>query len=108
MRKEKPPAFAGGFLFGDCQRIHLARTSVGTRQIANAAEFATLLDNLGFVTFDLADLSIAAQREILADAELLLGADGSHLLGLYFAANSVQELIDQMQMFGEEVMPKVK
>ena len=32
----------------------------------------------------------------------------THLLGLYFAANSVQELLDQMQLFGEEVTPKVK
>ena len=32
----------------------------------------------------------------------------THLLGLYFAANSVQELIDQMQIFGEEVTPKIK
>ena len=31
----------------------------------------------------------------------------THLLGLYFAANSVQELIDQMQIFAEEVMPKI-
>jgi probable F420-dependent oxidoreductase len=31
----------------------------------------------------------------------------THLLGLYFAANDVQELLDQMQFFAEEITPKV-
>ena len=30
----------------------------------------------------------------------------THLLGLYFAANTVEELVDQMQIFGEEVTPE--
>jgi len=30
------------------------------------------------------------------------------LLGLYFAANSVVEVIDQMQMFAEQVAPKIR
>jgi len=32
----------------------------------------------------------------------------THFLGLYFAANTADELVDQMQMFAEEVMPKIK
>jgi len=32
----------------------------------------------------------------------------THQLGLYFAANSVQELIHRMQIFGGELTPKVK
>jgi len=31
----------------------------------------------------------------------------THLLGLYFAVNSVTELLDQMQLFAEDVMPKI-
>jgi hypothetical protein len=31
----------------------------------------------------------------------------THFLGLFFAANSVGELMDQMQLFAEEVRPKV-
>ena len=31
----------------------------------------------------------------------------THFLGLYFAANSADELVDQMQMFAEEVMPRI-
>ena len=31
----------------------------------------------------------------------------THLLGLYFAANDAQELLDQMQVFAEEVVPRL-
>ena len=31
----------------------------------------------------------------------------THMLGLYFAANSVDDLVDQMQLFAEEVIPKI-
>jgi len=31
----------------------------------------------------------------------------THLLGLYFAANDVQELLDQMQLFAEEITPRI-
>ncbi len=30
-----------------------------------------------------------------------------HLCGLYFAANSETELLDQMQVFAEEVVPRI-
>ena len=32
----------------------------------------------------------------------------THLLGLYFAANAIDELLDQMQAFAEEVMPNIR
>jgi alkanesulfonate monooxygenase SsuD/methylene tetrahydromethanopterin reductase-like flavin-dependent oxidoreductase (luciferase family) len=51
---------------------------------------------------------IGTPAEIVDKANAFREAGVTHLLGLYFAANSVQELIDQMQIFGEEVTPKVK
>jgi probable F420-dependent oxidoreductase len=51
---------------------------------------------------------IGTPAEIVDKANAFREAGVTHLLGLYFAANSVQELIDQMQVFGEEVTPKVK
>ena len=51
---------------------------------------------------------IGTPAEIVEKAQAFKEAGVTHLLGLYFAADSVQELIDQMQMFGEEVTPKVK
>ena len=51
---------------------------------------------------------VGTPAEIVEKAQAFKEAGVTHLLGLYFAANSVQELLDQMQMFGEEVIPKVK
>ena len=51
---------------------------------------------------------IGTPAEIIDKANAFREAGVTHLLGLYFAANSVQELLDQMQIFGEEVTPKVK
>jgi probable F420-dependent oxidoreductase len=44
---------------------------------------------------------------VIARATALREAGVTHFLGLFFAANSVPELLDQMQMFAEEVRPKI-
>jgi probable F420-dependent oxidoreductase len=51
---------------------------------------------------------IGTPAELVDKAIALRAAGVTHLLGLYFAANSVGELLDQMQTFAEEVMPKVR
>jgi len=50
---------------------------------------------------------IGAPDAVIARARALKAAGVTHLLGLYFAANSVDELLDQMQMFAEQVMPHI-
>ena len=50
---------------------------------------------------------VGTPAEVVDKANAFKEAGVTHLLGLYFAANSVQELIDQMQIFAEEVMPKL-
>lgn len=67
------------------KRVYLSRASVGTRVVANAAEFEAFLVREGFITADLADLSLSEQEQLLGDADVLLGTFGSNLLGLYFA-----------------------
>jgi probable F420-dependent oxidoreductase len=44
---------------------------------------------------------------VAAKAEALTEAGVTHFLGLYFAADSVAELLDQMQVFAEEVGPRI-
>jgi alkanesulfonate monooxygenase SsuD/methylene tetrahydromethanopterin reductase-like flavin-dependent oxidoreductase (luciferase family) len=44
---------------------------------------------------------------VIARASALRDAGVTHFLGLFFAANSVPELMDQMQIFAEEVRPKI-
>lgn len=67
------------------KKVFLGRSSVGTRMIANAAAFQEFLQHEGFVAVDPADLSAAGQKELLADAEIILGPFGSNLFGMYFA-----------------------
>ena len=51
---------------------------------------------------------IGSPEEVIEKAMAFRKAGVTHFLGLYFAANSADELVDQMQMFAEEVMPKIK
>jgi probable F420-dependent oxidoreductase len=44
---------------------------------------------------------------VVSRAQAFKEAGVTHFLGLFFAANSVAELLDQMQMFAEEVRPKI-
>ncbi|HTV90048.1 MAG TPA: TIGR03619 family F420-dependent LLM class oxidoreductase [Stellaceae bacterium] len=44
---------------------------------------------------------------VIAKALRLREVGVTHLLGLYFAVNSVPELLDQMQLFAEEITPKI-
>jgi probable F420-dependent oxidoreductase len=54
------------------------------------------------------DINLIGTPDVIVERALALKAAGvTHLLGLYFAANSVAELMDQMQMFAEEVTPKI-
>ena len=54
------------------------------------------------------DINLIGTIEDVVDRANLLGEAGvTHLLGLYFAANDVGELLDQMQVFAEEVVPRL-
>lgn len=50
---------------------------------------------------------IGSGAEVLERAHALRDAGVTHLLGLYFAAGSPQELKDQMQWFAEDVMARL-
>jgi alkanesulfonate monooxygenase SsuD/methylene tetrahydromethanopterin reductase-like flavin-dependent oxidoreductase (luciferase family) len=50
---------------------------------------------------------VGTPAEVVDRCNALREAGVTHLLGLYFAANSVDDLLDQMQLFSEEVMPKI-
>jgi probable F420-dependent oxidoreductase len=51
---------------------------------------------------------VGTPAEVVAKALALKEAGVTHLLGLYFAANSVPDLIEQMQLLAEEVAPHVR
>ena len=59
-------------------------------------------------SFNPEDINLIGSVEtVIARATALRAAGVTHFLGLLFAANSVSELLDQMQMFAEEVRPKI-
>jgi probable F420-dependent oxidoreductase len=54
------------------------------------------------------DINLIGTPAVIIERALALKAAGvTHLLGLYFAANTVAELLDQMQMFAEDVVPHI-
>ena len=50
---------------------------------------------------------IGTVEDAIERANQLREAGVTHLLGLYFAANDLTELLDQMQIFAEEVVPRI-
>jgi len=50
---------------------------------------------------------IGSTDEIVEKVHRFRDAGVTHLLGLYFAANDIQELLDQMQFFAEEITPRI-
>jgi probable F420-dependent oxidoreductase len=51
---------------------------------------------------------IGTPAQVVEQALALRDAGVTHLLELYFTANTVEDLCDQMQMFAEEVMPQIR
>ncbi len=55
------------------------------------------------------DINLIGSIETVVErANAFREAGVTHFLGLFIAANSVPEFLDQMQMFAEEVRPKIK
>lgn len=55
------------------------------------------------------DINLVGSVDTVVErAQALRDAGVTHFLGLFFAANSVGELMEQMQMFAEEVRPKIR
>ena len=64
---------------------------------------STLKEQAGISMVD-ANL-VGTPAEVVEKCLALKAAGVSHLLGLYFAVNTVAELLDQMSLFAEEVVP---
>ncbi|HYM32737.1 MAG TPA: TIGR03619 family F420-dependent LLM class oxidoreductase [Candidatus Cybelea sp.] len=66
---------------------------------------STLKEQMGLA---MEDINLVGNAGAVVEKALKLRDAGvTHFLGLYFAANDVQELLDQMQMFAEDVTPKL-
>ena len=50
---------------------------------------------------------VGTPTEVVEKAQALKAAGVTHLLGLYFAVNTAEEILDQMTLFAEEVAPRL-
>lgn len=82
------------------KRLFLSRGKVNTRLISNAEEFDRFLNEKSFEIVDMELLSFQAQKDLLRDAEVLLGPFGSNLLALYSAPPgcTIISLLDDPEM----------
>jgi probable F420-dependent oxidoreductase len=80
------------------RQSQMFRHLMSLRQSTLREETATAMEEVNLV---------GSADAVIAKAEALTAAGVTHFLGLYFAADGVAELRDQMQMFAEEVMPRI-
>jgi len=94
--------------------VHLGKTREAARARYRESQMSKHLTSLSKSTLKEQTASsedinlIGSVEEVIEKAMAFRKAGVTHFLGLYFAANSADELVDQMQMFAEEVMPKIR
>ncbi|MBV8746317.1 MAG: LLM class flavin-dependent oxidoreductase, partial [Xanthobacteraceae bacterium] len=94
--------------------VHLGKTREAARERYRKSQMSKHLVSLAKSTLKEQKASsedinlIGSPQEVIEKAMAFRKAGVTHFLGLYFAANSADELVDQMQTFAEEVMPKIK
>lgn len=94
--------------------VHIGKTRDAALNSFNKTQMCAHLTSLRKSTLkDQGELShedinlIGTVEDVIERANLLKEAGVTHLLGLYFAANDLSELLDQMQIFAEEVIPSL-
>ncbi len=105
--------------FGDIQIapqyiVHVGKTREAALESFNKTQMCAHLTSLrkstlkGQGTLKHEDINLIGTVDDIVERANLLGEAGvTHLLGLYFAANDLTQLCDQMQIFAEEVVPKI-
>jgi probable F420-dependent oxidoreductase len=94
--------------------VHLGKTREAARERYRQSQMHKHLTSLQKSTLKEQKASsedinlIGSPAEAIEKAMAFRKAGVTHFCGLFFAANSVEELLDQMQMFAEEVMPNIK
>jgi probable F420-dependent oxidoreductase len=94
--------------------VHLGKTREAAVSRYKQSQMHKHLQSLGTSTLKdqaripMEDINLIGDVDtVVARAQELQAAGVTHFLGLYFAANDVQEVLDQMQLFAEEVMPRI-
>ncbi|MAM69177.1 MAG: LLM class F420-dependent oxidoreductase [Rhodospirillaceae bacterium] len=94
--------------------VHIGKTREAALESFNQTQMCAHLTSLrkstlkGQGELNHEDINLIGTVEDVVERANLLGEAGvTHLLGLYFAANNIEELLDQMQIFAEDVVPRL-
>ncbi len=71
-------------------RLYISRQNTANRRIVNELELVQYLEQFGFVSIDLAALSIVEQAQLFARAEVIVAPHGSGLTNAIFCAPSTK------------------
>ena len=83
----------------------MSATSSSRRNASLSLSKSTLKGQAGL---SMEDINLIGEPDTIVEKiNRFKDAGVTHLLGLYFAANDVQELLDQMQLFAEEITPRI-
>lgn len=75
------------------RRVYISRTDATRRQVSNRNQLDSLLEEFGFETYVLGELTVSEQIELFASAEIVLAPHGAGLTNIIFGRNlSVVEL----------------
>lgn len=72
--------------------IYVSRRLTEDRRALNEQEVMDILEPLGFVSYALEELSVAAQARLFSQAEVIVGPHGAGLLNLMFSDESTKVL----------------
>lgn len=94
--------------------VHIGKTREAAIESFSKTQMCAHLTSLrqstlkGQGTLGHEDINLIGTVDDVVERANQLGEAGvTHLLGLYFAANDITELLDQMQIFAEEVVPRL-
>ena len=78
------------------KRVYISRADATDRYVSNEADVIEMLDEYGFTSYELSELSVAEQVRLFARADVILGAHGAGLVNMIFSDSpTVIELIPE-------------
>ncbi len=83
-----------------CDKIFISRKTASYRKMLNEDEVFAEFEALGFVRYDLAELSFLEQVRLVHDAKIIVAAHGSGLTNLMFATPGAQ-VVEIFQQRGD-------
>lgn len=82
------------------EKIYISRRDARKRRVLNEESLVEALDERGFESYSLSDLSFAEQVELFGNADQIVAPHGAGLANLVFASDC-----DVVEMFGTKIRP---